>query len=178
MPLSAKRKTRVEPPLLVVEISLGSAERDHDVTVEFLGRPVRLLRIGTDGDLRTAETLVRRWAPLADAVAVNGATEAAATGAIDIDPAVAIRQLMGAVTDGTVTDGRRLHEVLQEWSVRWVQNERPGYFSNARTDRARRRPRPHRGRAARVHRQHPPAARAPRRAGSPGGCRPGRWSAR
>jgi predicted amino acid dehydrogenase len=133
MPLSAKRKTRVEPPLLVVEISLGSAERDHDVTVEFLGRPVRLLRIGTDGDLRTAETLVRRWAPLADAVAVNGATEAAATGAIDIDPAVAIRQLMGAVTDGTVTDGRRLHEVLQEWSVRWVQNERPGYFSNART---------------------------------------------
>ena len=56
-----------------------------------------------------------------------------ATGAIDIDPAVAIRQLMGAVTDGTVTDGRRLHEVLQEWSVRWVQNEMPGYFSNART---------------------------------------------
>jgi predicted amino acid dehydrogenase len=32
-----------------------------------------------------------------------------------------------------VTDGRRLHEVLQEWSVRWVQNEMPGYFSNART---------------------------------------------
>ena len=134
MPLSPKRKRRAaEPPLLVVEISLGSAERDHDVTVEFLGRPVRLLRIGTDGDLRTAETLVRRWAPLADAVAVNGAAEALATGAIDIDPAAAIRQLMAAVTDGTVTDGGRLHEVLQEWSVRWVQNEMPGYFSNART---------------------------------------------
>ena len=53
---------------------------------------MRLLRIGTDGDLRTAETLVRRWAPLADAVAVNGAAEALATGAIDIDPAAAIRQ--------------------------------------------------------------------------------------
>ena len=40
---------------------------------------------------------------------------------------------MAAATDGSVTDGRRLHEVLQEWSVRWVQNEMPGYFSNART---------------------------------------------
>jgi predicted amino acid dehydrogenase len=131
--LSAKRKRRTDPPLLVVEISLGSTERDHDVTVDFLGRPVRLLRLGTGGDLRTAETLVRRWAPLADAVAVNGATEALATGAMTDDPQDAIRQLMGAAADGTVTDGRRLHEVLQEWSVRWVQNEMPGYFSNART---------------------------------------------
>ncbi len=129
----ARRKTRpADPPLVVVEISLGASERDHDVTVEFLGRPVRLLRIGTDGDLRTAETLVRRWAPLADAIAVNGAGEALATGALTADPADAIRQLKAAA-DGTATDGRHLHEVLQEWSVRWVQNEMPGYFSNART---------------------------------------------
>jgi len=108
MPLSPKRKRRAaEPPLLVVEISLGSAERDHDVTVEFLGRPVRLLRIGTDGDLRTAQTLVRRWAPLADAVAVNGAAEALATGAIDIDPAAAIRSTWSrsGVVPGPVAAG-------------------------------------------------------------------------
>ncbi len=130
----ARKRTRpADPPLVVVEISLGASERDHDVTVEFLGRPVRLLRIGTDGDLRTAETLVRRWVPLADAIAVNGAAEALATGALDTDPAEAIRRLKAASADGTATDGRRLHEVLQEWSVRWVQNEMPGYFSNART---------------------------------------------
>jgi len=129
----AKRTRRVDPPLVVVEISLGASARDHDVTVDFLGRPVRLVRIGTDGDLRIAETLVRRWDPLADAVAVNGAAEALATGAITIDPAEAIRRLKAAATGGNVTDGRRLHEVLQEWSVRWVQNEMPGYFSNART---------------------------------------------
>ncbi len=128
-----KRTRPVDPPLVVVEISLGASERDHDVTVEFLGRPVRLLRIGTDGDLRTAETLVRRWVPLADAIAVNGAAEALATGALSTDPAEAIGRLKAAAADGTATDGRRLHEVLQEWSVRWVQNEMPGYFSNART---------------------------------------------
>ena len=131
--MAARRKRQTDPPLLVVEISLGSSARDHDVAVEFLGRPVRLVRIGTDGDLRVAEELVRRWGVLADAVAVNGAAEALATGALTTDPAAAIRQLMAAATDGTATDGRRLHEVLQEWSVRWVQNEMPGYFSNART---------------------------------------------
>ena len=81
MPLSAKRKTRVEPPLLVVEISLGSAERDHDVTVEFLGRPVRLLRIGTDGDLRTAETWCAAGRPSRTPSPSTGRAEAAATGA-------------------------------------------------------------------------------------------------
>ncbi len=131
--MARKKTQRVDPPLVVVEISLGASERDHDVTVDFLGRRVRLVRIGTDGDLRTAETLVRRWDPLADAVAVNGAAEALATGALTIEPAEAIRRLKAAATDGTATDGRRLHEVLQEWSVRWVQNEMPGYFSNART---------------------------------------------
>ena len=131
--MAARRKRQTDPPLLVVEISLGSSARDHDVAVEFLGRPVRLVRIGTDGDLRVAEELVRRWGVLADAVAVNGATEAQATGALDVDATVAIRRLMSAAPDGSVTDGRRLHEVLQEWSVRWVQNEMPGYFSNART---------------------------------------------
>ena len=131
--MARKRTQRADPPLVVVEISLGASERDHDVTVDFLGRRVRLVRIGTDGDLRTAETLVRRWDPLADAVAVNGAAEALATGALTIEPAEAIRRLKAAATDGTATDGRRLHEVLQEWAVRWVQNEMPGYFSNART---------------------------------------------
>ena len=131
--MARTRTRRADPPLLVVEISLGASERDHDVTVEFLGRPVRLLRIGTDGDLRTAETLVRRWVPLADAIAVNGAAEALATGALDTDPAEAIARLKAPPPTAPLTDGRRLHEVLQEWSVRWVQNEMPGYFSNART---------------------------------------------
>jgi predicted amino acid dehydrogenase len=131
--VAARRKRAADPPLLVVEISLGSPARDHDVTVEFLGRGFRLLRMGTDGDLRTAEELVRRWSELADAVAVNGASEAVATGLLDVHPEVAVTRMLGATEGGPVTDGRRLREVLQEWAVRRVQFEMPGYFTNART---------------------------------------------
>ena len=131
--MAARRRRAADPPLLVVEISLGSSARDHDVTVDFLSRSFRLLRLGTDGDLRTAQTLVRRWSPLADAVAVNGASEAVATGLLDLHPAVAVTRMLHATTDGPVTDGRRLRDVLQEWAVRRVQLEMPGYFTNART---------------------------------------------
>ncbi|HSF98239.1 MAG TPA: dehydrogenase [Ornithinibacter sp.] len=128
------RKTRVtDPELLVVEISLGSSARDHDLRVEFLHRQYRLLRLGTDGDVDTAETLVRRWSVLADQVAVNGAAEALATGLLDVDPAKATARLVAAAPAGTATDGHRLREVLQEWAVRRVQYEMPGYFTNART---------------------------------------------
>lgn len=129
----ATRRRRTEPPLLVVEISLGSSARDHDEVVDFLGRPVRLVGLGTDGDLPTAEALVRRWAEIADALAVSGAAEAFATGRLEVEPGRAIRRLVAAAGTAVVTDGSRLHEVLQEWSVRWVQAEMPGYFSNART---------------------------------------------
>ena len=44
------------------------------------------------------------------------------------------RQLIGGPpTDGPVTDGHALRDVLQEWAIRHVQTEMPGYFTNART---------------------------------------------
>ncbi|HET7763015.1 MAG TPA: dehydrogenase [Phycicoccus sp.] len=131
--MAPKRRKRAERALLVVEISLGSSARDHDVEVEFLQRPYRLVRLGTDGDLPTAQTLVRRWTELADQVAVNGAAEAVATGLLDLDPTEATAELVRSAPDGRATDGHRLREVLQEWAVRRVQLEMPGYFTNART---------------------------------------------
>ena len=131
--MAPKRRKRAERALLVVEISLGSSARDHDVEVEFLQRPYRLVRLGTDGDLQTAQTLVRRWTELADQVAVNGAAEAVATGLLDVDPTEATAELVRSAPDGQATDGHRLREVLQEWAVRRVQLEMPGYFTNART---------------------------------------------
>ena len=124
---------RAGPELLVVEVSLGSSSRDHDLRVRFLDRRYRLLRLGTDGDVHTAQALVRRWSELADQVAVNGGAEAAATGLLDHDPAEATARLVASAVGGTATDGHRLREVLQEWAVRRVQYEMPGYFSNART---------------------------------------------
>jgi predicted amino acid dehydrogenase len=119
-------------PTLVVNVSLTGSERDYDTQVTLFDRPFHLVRIGTGGDIRAAEALVRQWACEADAIAVTGAREARATGLYDGELA-AIDRVRAATTDVPVTDGHALHDVLQEWAIRHVQAEMPGYFDNART---------------------------------------------
>jgi predicted amino acid dehydrogenase len=119
-------------PALVVNVSLTGPDRDYDVSVRLFERPFRLLRVGTSGDVREAERLVRHWQAEADAIAVTGAREARAVGLYDGEPA-ALERIERAVTDVPVTDGHALHDVLQEWAIRHVQAEMPGYFDNART---------------------------------------------
>ena len=119
-------------PALVVNVSLTGPDRDYDVRVRLFDRPFRVLRIGTGGDVGEAERLVRRWQTEADAIAVTGAREARAVGLYDGEPA-ALDRLKRAVTAVPVTDGHALHDVLQEWAIRHVQAEMPGYFDNART---------------------------------------------
>lgn len=101
---------------LVVNVSLTGPERDHDTTVTFLGKPFRIVRRGTDGDVAAARALVREWAPEAAVLAVTG-----------------LRDAQAAAGSTPVTDGAQLLEVLQEWAVRRVDTEMPGYFTNART---------------------------------------------
>ncbi|MFN8155839.1 MAG: hypothetical protein U0R68_00360 [Candidatus Nanopelagicales bacterium] len=119
-------------PLLVVNVSLASPDRDYDEKVRFLDHDVRVVRVGTNGDVRLAETLVREWAGAADAIAVTGIREARATGLYDGE-LEAIERVRRATDDVPVTDGHALRDVLAEWAVRQVQLEMPGYFTNART---------------------------------------------
>ena len=44
-----------------------------------------------------------------------------------------IERVKRATTAVPVTDGHALRDVLQEWAIRHVQTEMPGYFANART---------------------------------------------
>jgi predicted amino acid dehydrogenase len=120
------------PPLLVVNVSLTGPERDYDARVTLLGRRFHLLRVGTSGDVAAAEDLVRSWATRADAIAVSGLREARAVGLYDgeLD---AIDTIKRATTDVPVSDGHELRDVLQEWAVRHLQTELPGYLTNART---------------------------------------------
>jgi predicted amino acid dehydrogenase len=122
----------VPDPTLVVNISLTGPERDYDEQVTLLDRPYRLLRIGVGGDIDLAERLVRIWARQAAAIAVTGAREAQAVGLYDGDLS-AVERVMATTDAVPVTDGRALHDVLQEWAIRHVQTEMPGYFDNART---------------------------------------------
>ena len=118
--------------ITVVNVSLAGPERDHDEDVEFLHHGFRLLRVGTSGDVAAAEQLVRDWAEEAAAIAVTGIRDARAAGLYDGDLA-AVERLTRTATTLPVTDGYRLDGVLQEWAVRHVQAELPGYFDNART---------------------------------------------
>jgi predicted amino acid dehydrogenase len=119
-------------PLLVVNVSLTGSDRDYDAQVRLFDRQFRLLRIGTNGDVDVAAKLVRIWAADAAAIAVTGAREARAAGLYDGD-LDAVERITGATDAVPVTDGRALRDVLQEWAVRRVQTEMPGYFDNART---------------------------------------------
>ena len=120
------------PELTVVNVSLTGPERDHDTTVTFLDRSFRLVRAGTSGDVDAARQLVEQWAATADAIAVTGVREARAVGLYDgeLDAIDAIKR---ATTQVPVSDGHTLGDVLQEWAIRHLQTELPGYLSNART---------------------------------------------
>jgi predicted amino acid dehydrogenase len=120
------------PPLLVVNVSLTGPDRDYDVHVRLFDRSFRLLRLGTHGDVDVAEKLVRIWGADASAIAVTGAREARAAGLYDGD-LDAVARVLDATDAVPVTDGHALRDVLQEWAIRSVQAELPGYFDNART---------------------------------------------
>jgi predicted amino acid dehydrogenase len=117
---------------LVVDVSLADSAGDYTADVTFLQRRFRLMRIGTDGDVDAAASLVRTWADEAAAIAVTGIREARAAGLYDgeLEAVETVRRATDAVP---VVDGHELHDVLQEWAIRHVQSDQPGFFNNART---------------------------------------------
>ena len=110
---------------------MGS-ERDYDECVTFLQRDFRIVRMGANGDVAAAEALVQKWAGEAAAIAVTGIREARAAGLYDGE-LKAIERVKHATTAVPVADGHALRDVLQEWAIRHVQAEMPGFFNNART---------------------------------------------
>ncbi|RYP87766.1 dehydrogenase [Nocardioides guangzhouensis] len=107
-------------PTVVVHVSTDGSQHDVDERVRFLDRDMRIVRRGTNGDAAEAVALVASWADRAAAIAVTGG------------PSV-VHRLLQATDAVPVTDGRALRSVLQEWAVRHVQSELPGFFTNART---------------------------------------------
>jgi predicted amino acid dehydrogenase len=120
-----------DKPAVIVNVSLAGSDRDYDQHVTFLEQEFHLRRIGTNGDVAAAEELVRKWADDADVIAVTGIREARVAGLYDGD-LEAVNRVKRATRMVPVTDGHALRDVLQEWSIRHVQNVMPGYFTNAR----------------------------------------------
>jgi predicted amino acid dehydrogenase len=120
-----------DKPAVIVNVSLAGSDRDYDKHVTFLEQEFHLRRIGTNGDVAAAEDLVRKWADDADVIAVTGIREARVAGLYDGD-LEAVNRVKQATRMIPVTDGHALRAVLQEWSIRHVQNVMPGYYTNAR----------------------------------------------
>jgi hypothetical protein len=116
---------------LVVNVSLAGSDRDYDEHVTFLDHDFRIAASGPNGDVAPPRT----W------------SEVGGRGRRDRrhrDPrgtgGRALRRRPRRRREGQaghpavpVTDGHALRDVLQEWSIRHVQTEMPGYFTNART---------------------------------------------
>ena len=72
-----------------------------------------------------------RWSLDADAIAVSGVREARAAGHVkgEISDLKKVKETTSRVP---VRDGGVLTDILQEWAIRGVESEMPGYFANAR----------------------------------------------
>jgi predicted amino acid dehydrogenase len=123
--------TPADKPAVVVNVSLADAARDYDTHVTFLEQEFHLRRMGTTGDVRAAEDLVAKWADDADVIAVTGIREARAAGLYDGD-LEAVERVKRATRMVPVVDGHALRAVLQEWAIRHVETQMPGYYRNAR----------------------------------------------
>jgi len=116
---------------LVVNISLSGPRADYDQSVEFLGRAYRIRS---------------EWAP---AAASSGPSKNCVSGPAGPRPSGqrsprrsgwrnpqghpdSLRKAADASPGAVVTDGHRLRNVLQEWTIRHLDGEMPGYFANAR----------------------------------------------
>ena len=117
--------------ITVVNVTFQGDEWNYDECVTLGGHDFRLVRVGTDGDARAAEDHVWRWSLEADAIAVSGIREARAAGHLEnsIDDVERIKRTTQRVP---VRDDSLLADIFQEWAIRRVEAEMPGYFANAR----------------------------------------------
>jgi predicted amino acid dehydrogenase len=115
----------------VVNITFQGEEWDYDERVSVAGHRYRLIRVGADGTTESIDDRVRHWSQHADAIAVSGLREARADGrhtGADGD----LRHVTESTTAVPVRDGALLTDIFQEWAIRRIEAEMPGYFVNAR----------------------------------------------
>lgn len=115
----------------VVNITFQGTEWDHDIHVSLGDHRFRVVRVGTSGDATAAEELVRYWSAEADAIALSGVREARAAGHLGARTDD-LERILRDTTDVVIRDGSLLTDILQEWAIRRVAAEMPGYFTNAR----------------------------------------------
>jgi len=124
-----RRLCRVARMKTVIGISLGAKSQDFDFHTLFLGQPLHVRRLGTDGSTAQAAKLLRQWDMKADAIGLGLVRDGAGPRRRSaIDGA----RLRGQAQRVPVSTGARLADVFLEWAVRHAQNTLGHYFDNAR----------------------------------------------
>jgi GNAT superfamily N-acetyltransferase len=95
-----------------VSVSLGSSARDKRVVVHFKGEPIRVERIGTDGDVQKAGRLFAELDGVVDALGVGGVDLYLRLGDREY-PLRAALKLVQDVQQTPVVDGRGLKHTLE-----------------------------------------------------------------
>jgi predicted amino acid dehydrogenase len=114
----------------VISISLGASSQDFAFTTTFLGRRLRVRRLGTDGSTARALKLVRQWDASAAAIGLGLVKDSRRLGAPEHDERAGQR-LRQAARRAPVTTGAQLADIFLEWAVRHAQSELGHYFDNA-----------------------------------------------
>ncbi len=118
-------------PKIAVNVTFQGAEWDYDERVSLGGHHFRLVRVGASGDAATVADHVVRWAEQADSIAVSGLREARAAGHF-AGRTEDLQWIHGVTTQAPVRDGSLVTDIFQEWAIRRVVAEMPGYLANAR----------------------------------------------
>ncbi len=115
----------------VVSISLGRDALDYDFKAEFLGQQFRVIRIGTNSDVKRAEALIKEWEPKADVIGLGRVRDHYSVGTRNFIQK-STRQLESKVRRVPVTTGATLRGILHEWAIRHTQIEQGNFFNNSR----------------------------------------------
>jgi hypothetical protein len=114
-----------------VSISLGSAVRDHKVTLNLLGQEIGLERIGTDGDLKRAMALYEELDGQVDAFGVGGTDLGLQVGQ-RYYPLRAAQKMVAGVKKTPVVDGGGVRSVLERQVMQVVEAEIGGQIAPKR----------------------------------------------
>ncbi|GAB4109825.1 MAG: serine carboxypeptidase [Roseiflexaceae bacterium] len=115
----------------IVSISLGSARRDYQFVTNILGQAVEIRRIGTNGDVELAATLVREYDGKVDAIGLGGLTPIFRVGAARYPHHEALKIAAGARRT-PVTDGSGMKATLERWAVQKANESQRGMFNYRR----------------------------------------------
>jgi predicted amino acid dehydrogenase len=115
----------------VIGVSLGARRQDFEFRTTFLGQPMHVRRLGTDGSTEKAAQLLRHWDKRADAIGLGLVKDSDQLGDKLRDGA-AVQALRSQVEHAPFTTGARLADIFLEWAVRHAQAELGHYFDNAR----------------------------------------------